>query len=377
MPRNAGPFLVSRRGFVQLSTGAAAAVVCPVRSRCDEPGIGAITWHDVREWGVEGRGWTDTESYYDRLPSKAKDLVRPPVWTLGHYSAGMSARFETDAATLHVRYKLLNPALALTHMPATGASGVDLYGRSDDDSWRWVGVTRPTEQEIEEVIAQELAPGLRPYTLYLPLYNGVERVEIGTPTGVNFKPVPPRTAKPLVFYGTSIMQGACASRPGMAMTAILERRLGIPIINLGFSGNGPMDLELAPLLGEIDAAVYVLDCLPNMSARLVTARAVPFVERLRRARPRTPIVLAEDAVGMHTTLVPARRTHYEANHTALRSAYQTLQNHGITGVTYMDGGDFLGSDGEATVDGVHPSDLGMARYADAYEPVLRKLLKSA
>src|SRR5262249_29415705 len=137
----------------------------------------------------------------------------------------------------------------------------------------------------------------REYLLYLPLYNGVKSVEVGVPKGAALTKASPRPAdhaKPLVFYGTSITQGGCASRPGMVHTAILGRRLERPVINLGFSGNGRMEREMAELLAELAPAVYVLDCLPNMDAALVAQRVEPFVRTLRKARPDTPILLVED-----------------------------------------------------------------------------------
>ena len=107
-------------------------------------------------------------------------------------------------------------------------------------------------------------------------------------------PVPRRTAKPIVYYGTSIVQGVGVSRPGRALPAILGRQLERPVINLGFSGLGKMEVALANLLSEIDAAAYVVDCLPNLDAVLITSRAGPFVQALRAARPTTPIILVED-----------------------------------------------------------------------------------
>src|SRR4051794_10129773 len=106
-----------------------------------------LVWRDVREWGVEGRGFDDTESYFDRLPARAKDVVRKAVWDLSRDSTGMSAHFEADADAIYVRYTLAKPRLEMAHMPATGVSGVDLYGRLGD-RWQWVGVTKPTSETV-------------------------------------------------------------------------------------------------------------------------------------------------------------------------------------------------------------------------------------
>jgi lysophospholipase L1-like esterase len=334
-----------------------------------------LEWHDVRDWGIEGKGWSDTKRYLDRLPGKAEGVVREPVWELSRHSAGMCGRFMTDAPSIHVRYELLKERLAMSHMPATGARGLDLYAQDAQGIDRWVAVVRPESQTVEKTLAKDLAPGMRRYSLYLPLYNGVEKLEIGVGKGESFEPVPPRDEKPLVFYGTSILHGACASRPGMAFPAILGRRLRRPVLNLGFSGNGRMELEVGALLAELDPCAYAIDCLPNMNKETVSERAAPLVRQLRQARPKTPILLVEDRSFTNTPFFPARKEHHRQSREALTQAFRELTESGVEDLYYLDGDHLLGLDGEAATDGSHPNDLGMMRYADAYEPVLRAILK--
>ena len=334
-----------------------------------------IDWYDVKQIGVEGKGWTDTKRYFDRLPSKAEGMVREAVWNLSRHSAGMCMRFVTDSPNIYVRYKLHLERLSMSHMPATGVSGLDLYGEDSEGIDRWVSVVRPNKQQMDTSIAKDLAPGPRRYTLYLPLYNGVDDLEVGVAKGESFKPLAPREEKPILFYGTSIMHGACASRPGMAFPAILGRRLRRPTINLGFSGNGRMEAEVAALLAEIDPCAFVIDCLPNMNETTVSERTTPLVKKLREAHDETPILLVEDRSFTNTPFFPSRRTHHHNSRTALRKAYAELTDAGIGNLYYLDGDHLLGDDGEGATDGSHPNDLGMVRYADAYEPVLRSMLK--
>ena len=249
-----------------------------------------LDWYNVEQWGVEGKGWNDTSRYFDRLPARAEKSVRAAVWGLSRHSAGMLVRFETNSPAIHVRYSLMSARLEMSHMPATGVSGIDLYARDADGKDRWLSVARPGSKDVTAQLVGDvdLLPNGKPrlFTAYLPLYNGVDSLEIGVAAGKAFQPVAPRKEKPIMFYGTSIMHGACASRPGMSISGILGRRLNCPTINLGFSGNGKMEKEVGEFLCELDPAVYCIDCLPNMTADAVAERTEPLVMQLRKARPR-------------------------------------------------------------------------------------------
>lgn len=375
------PFGLTRRDLLKHTlAGTGLLLTGSLRLSAQEPDGKGIVWHNVEDWGVEGKGFQDTERYYDRLPARAKGEVRDAVWNLSRHSAGMLARFETDARDIHVRYDLLSSNLAMPHMPATGVSGVDLYGRNEEGEDRWVKVTRPGAQHVEEKLVSNIDP--RPngeprlYTAYLPLYNGTEKLEIGVPKEAVFKPVAPRTEKPVVFYGTSIMHGACASRPGMSISALLGRRYDVPTINLGFSGNGRLELEVGKYLAELDPSVYCIDCLPNVGAADVASRTEPLVNLLREARPETPIVLVEDRTYTNAPFFQSMRDRHAGSRKALKTAYENLKSAGVKNLYYLDGDIQLGDDGEAATDGSHPNDLGFMRYADAYATVLDGLLKT-
>ena len=338
------------------------------------------TWHNLTALPLEGKGWTATKSLYDRLPAKAEGLVRADVWDLSHDSTGLRYRFVTDAKILRARWKLRRPDhLALPHMPATGVSGLDLYVLNDN-RWHWVGAGRPVQPGLNEAtLAEGLKQEQREYLLYLPLYNGVESVEIGLPGGAVFEPAPDRYAgqKPILFYGTSIVQGGCASRPGMAHAAILGRMLDRPIVNLGFSGNAKSEPEVARLLAGLYPAVYVLDSLPNLSVEEAAERLEPFVKTVRAAHPKTPIVLVENVTYADSAFRYTRMSKAVAINALLKQLYDKLIASGDAGVYYVPTRSLLGSDGEDTVDGTHPTDLGFLRMAEGMAPVLREALKSA
>lgn len=359
--------------FPLVATLAAGAVRAQDPTPADDP----IAWRDAHSLTVEGQGWTDVKSPFDRLPAKAEGVVRPPVWSNSRHSAGIAVRFVTDSPEIHARWTLTNARLAMNHMPATGVSGLDLYARDDDGQWRWVAVGIPDAQENTKALAKGIKEGRREYMLYLPLYNGVKSVEIGVPKDRELAPGDPRKGgreRPIVFYGTSITHGGCASRPGMAYPAIIGRRLDVPTINLGYSGSGTMDQSMSDLLVELDAAAYVIDCLPNMKPDQVTERTEPLVQTIRKVRPDTPIVLVEDRYYTNGYFLEGNRRHNEANHAALRAAYERLTAAGVKNLHYLEGAPQLGDDGEATVDGSHPTDLGFMRQADFFAPALSTLI---
>ncbi len=335
-----------------------------------------IVWYDIQLAGVEGQAWTDTKSPFDRLPAEAEGVVRGAVWSLSQHSAGLCARFETDASEIRCRWKLLSSRLAMPHMAATGVSGVDLYVKHEG-RWRWLACGFPRAQENSLSLASSLPQGDREYMLYLPLYNGVTSVEIGLPKTAELrKPAARPHSKPIVFYGTSITQGGCASRPGMVHTAILGRWLDRSVINLGFSGNGRMEAEVATLMAQIDAEVFVIDCLPNISAAEVTARTAPLVKILRQKHPTTPIVLVEDRNYTNSFLSSSARRRNSTSQAALQAVFAELTKTDAN-LSYLPGANLLGDDSEGAVDGSHPTDLGFFRQSEAFRdhllPILKKL----
>jgi lysophospholipase L1-like esterase len=362
---------VRRFGWLVLA-GAWASLVLAAQTDplFSEPAV----WKTAGALGVEGQGWTSTRHPFDRLPAKAEGKVRPPVWNLAQDSAGLRVRFVTNARWIRVRWSLRKPQLALLHMPATGVSGLDLYTRGGG-AWKWVACAFPERPEASDrILARGLDGARREYLLYLPLYNGIATLEIGVPKDAALEPAAPEVRKPIVFYGTSILQGGCASRPGMAYPSILGRRLDWPVINLGFSGNAKTEPELAELLAELDPAVYVLDSLPNLSAQGAAERLEPFYRTIRKARPLTPIVLVEHVYLTDAPYFAARRQRYEEANAVAQALYNKAVAEGDRRLYYLPGHALLGVDGEGTVDGIHPTDLGFLRMADVMEGPLRRIL---
>lgn len=337
-----------------------------------------LKWHNISNLTIEGKAWTDTKEPYDRLPARAEAKVRPQIWNLQKNSAGISVRFVTDSPEIFVRWKLRNERLALSNMPATSVSSPDLYIK-ENGKWLWAGVGRADKFPInEQKLIGNMERKSREYLLYLPLYNGVESVEIGLPEGVSIAAAQPfpATVKPILFYGTSIVQGASAGRAGMAYPAVLSRRLGLPVINLGFSGNCKMEPELAEFISEIEASVYFIDCLPNLtSGTEVEEKAPKFLSLLRAKRPNTPIILVENIRYPDTFVETKKREVFLSKNGGLQNVYKNLMKSGAKNIYYIPSDGLIGTDGEATIDGVHPTDLGFMRMVENFEPVLRRVLR--
>lgn len=370
---------LSRRSFLAASTAGAAAFASPATRGTTRPTHAArdLVWTDVVDWPIEGRAFADRKAPYDRLPARAEAVVRKEVWDLSRDSAGLLVRLQTASPALHVRYRLTRDRLAMAHMPASGVSGVDLYGH-DGARWRWIQGTRPAQQEVTAELFKDLPAVDRPrdFLLYLPLYNGIAKLELGVPAGAAVAPSPARAAgrKPIVCYGTSILHGACASRPGMAWSAIVGRALDREVVNLGFSGNGRMEKEVGEFLGELAASVFVIDCLPNMTPAQVSERTAPLVQQLRARHATTPILLVEDRTFGNAWFHRERQQAHADRRSALQNAFAALQKDGVDHLHLLAGGTLLGDDDEGTTDGSHPNDLGMFRQAQQLVTVLRPLL---
>lgn len=333
---------------------------------------------------IEGQAWPDqVKNRYDRLPARTEKLVREQVWDLSTQSAGLMIRFRANSGEIKIRYQV-GGKLSLPHMPSTGVSGVDLYAISNDGEWRWCAAKYAFGDTITynfkniDPVDQNHKLG-REYRLFLPLYNNVKWLEIGVPDGARFEALPVRPDKPIVVYGTSIAQGACASRPGMAWTSILSRKLDDPLINLGFSGNGRLEKEVVDMVSEIDAKIFVLDCLPNLVASVkisldeVKARILNAVRDLRKKHNSTPILLAEHDGYTDEAINSVSRKNYQEVNTVMKEAFTQLKSEGIKDIYLIPKEDFQ-QDIETMVDGTHPTDLGMMRYAEAYEKHIRKIL---
>ncbi len=331
---------------------------------------------------VQGQAFKgqEREGFYHRFPKKAEQSVRGAVWRLSKDSAGESIIFSTDSKTIKVRYTV-SKRHAMPHMPATGVTGVDLYTSDRDGGEVFLAAKYAFRDTVtfDYGTVDILKPvgGLQEYTLFLPLYNEVTWMEIGVDEGAEFRFKAAPQEKTIVAYGTSIAQGACASRPGMAWSNILQRMLGREVVNLGFSGNAHMENEVIDLLAEIDAEVYLIDAMPNVCSfepQAIKDTVLASIRRLRSLKPDTPIVLV-DHIGYPHAKANAKVRMKEQNALKMQKfAYEQLKKEGMKKLYYLSY-DEIAFPQDATVEGVHASDYGMQVYAEAYRKKLKRILK--
>ena len=283
---------------------------------------------------IQGRGWNkEIGKTYHRLPNRAKVNVRKPLWDLSTNSAGLYIKFYTDSPEIIVKYQVTGN-LSMPHMPSTGVSGLDLYMKNTDGSQNYC----KGRFNFSDTISYQFD---------------------------NLKIMNPKE-KPVIVYGTSIAQGACASRPGMAWTNVLQRNIDKPVINLGFSGNALLEKEMFELLSEIDASMYIIDCMPNMTndkTEIIKERLETGI-RILRNKSNAPILLVEHDgyMGYHTSDIEKER--FLKPNEQLNTVYKIMK--GKAKNLYYMTFEELGLSMDSQTDGIHASDLGMQQYADAY-----------
>lgn len=331
---------------------------------------------------VHGRWWhSELKDTYHRLPPRAEKAVRTSVWNLSHQSAGLSLVFHTNAPSIQVRYKV-SGGLNMFHMPTTGVSGLDLYATDANGALRWcaskfnLSFKDTIHYEFKDLTYFTGQDRGYDFELFLPLYNEVTWMEVGVPEGYDVYFLPCTEEPPIVVYGTSITQGACASRPGMAWTNIVHREMAYPVINLGFSGNALIEEAVFHYLSEIDARLFIIDCLPNMSterSELIYPRLLRGVEILRE-KSQAPILLVEHnyANGVSSQQSVDWYTYSNAEQ---RRAFTDLTAKGVKGLHLLTHAE-LGFTQDSMVEGIHPNDLGMRQYADAYLRKIHEILNT-
>lgn len=348
---------------------------------------------------VHGSGWESLAGRFVRLEDSAEGLVRKPVWDLSRNSAGLSLVFRSNTRRLELSFDVFGWK-GMNHMPATGVSGVDLFAYKPDGEELWCAAkfmpqfkeeyievpaqtsTDPSSAQARKVRVTRVAysfeqidyeEGCEEYEwhLYLPLYNTVENFRMAVEEGCRLEWVPRDERQPIVVYGTSIAQGACATRPGMAWTNLVERELRYPVVNLGFSGNGKLEAELFALLDQIDAGVYIIDCLPNIKVTDNFEEKLEAGIKLLREHHSCPILVVDHSGHTNERTNLSRCFPDELNRRQA-ALVKRLRKEGIKQLYYLTRNE-IAWDKDSMVEGIHPNDRGMMQQAEAVCGKLRQI----
>lgn len=342
-------------------------------------GADPVEWHSTDDLPLLGKAVDDasTSNRYQRIPDSLLQTVRGGALAgLGRNSAGMALRFAAKTGRIDVKWHSPFKTL-MNHQTPTGSRGLDLYTLQPDGTWTFVNSARPNvfDHNSTANVISNMDPVMREYLLYLPLYDGVDSLFIGLDPGAALLQPSDylHAEKPIIMYGTSILQGGCANRAGMAHTNILERRLNREVINLGFSGNGQLDLEIARVIAAVpDPGLIVLDFVPNVNEAQIDTLMIPFFEIIRSAHPDVPFLFIEDPNFPHKRFDNAARRQVDTRNAMMKERYEKLAAK-YGNLHYLPADHLIGTDNEATVDGIHFTDLGFLRFADLLEPIVRRI----
>ena len=337
-------------------------------------GIGVLYYNALETpFSVEGFAWRkDGEKLY-RIPKQtASNPNLKNVAGLANHTAGGAVRFQTDSRNIALRYKLKDTT-DMPHMTRSGACGFDVFISPPGDQDSYLKTVHPPRRAIsvyskEQVkIAQFQQRRMRQFTIWLPLYGGVESLEVGIEKGAKIlAPMPHKIKKPVLFYGSSITQGGCASRPANAYTTMLCRELDAEQINLGFSGNAKGEIEIARDIASLNLAAFVFDYDYNApTPEHLEKTHEPFFLEIRKKHPNLPIIILSRCSNM----TDRRRD-------IVKQTYLYAVARGDNNVSFIDGAELFGTTDKKypTVDGCHPNDLGFYLMFQRILPTLKETL---
>lgn len=337
-------------------------------------------WYNpaTRPFSLNGLAWFDSEKIYSRLPRNAGVKYSDGVDTLAWNTSGVQVRFCAHLSKLKIKAKLYNKP-SFDHMAAIGECGFDVYV-SETGTPKYYASCRNSNlsDTVDSLVIDLPEPKSLNITVNLPLYCGVHDFMLGLDYNAEITPVKPySTDKRVIFYGTSITQGGCASRPGMSFTNILSRKFDCEFINLGFSGNGKGEPELSELFTQIARpGLFVLDYDGNCDYERLKNTMPDFIKIYREVRPEVPILVISCVPFAKELINPEAVATRIKKRDLQRSFVEQFRAEGDKNIHFLDGGTLYGGDDweETVVDGVHPTDLGFYRIAKTLEPVVRDLL---
>lgn len=313
----------------------------------------------------------DTKNYYHRLDTLDYPDIPAVVKTRLICSAGLAISFKTNSRAIYAKWTTdsVYPSAAQTPI---AYRGLDLYIRNDAGKWQFAGVGRPRNgsNESSATIVKNLDGKEVECLLYLPNYSETVSLSVGVDKGSYIKAGDNPFSKRILVYGSSIVQGAAASRPGMAYTSRLSRAMGLNFLNLGTAAVGKMQPGVVEMIIGIDADAYVLDCIPNSFPKEIRERAASLITGIREKHPEAPIIVMQSVIRESGYFNREGGEKVRQQNIAIEEEVQKLLDKGMDKLYFIPADDFLGDDHEGTVDGTHPNDLGFDRMIRVIQPAL-------
>lgn len=304
---------------------------------------------------------------YRRMPEQIAKSINNNVEILHTHTSGGRLRFKTDSSCIKFRCEIPG-VCAFPHMPLTGTTGFDIY---ENNLFKQCCVPPIDVKDGYSTLIQFPDSAMRDIMFHFPLYNEVTRVYIELEEGAQLqKATPYKYEKPVVFYGSSITQGGCVSRPGNAYPAILSRRLDFDFLNLGFSAGCLGEENMARYIAELDMEILVMDYDHNApNAEHLKKTHEKFFQIIREKNPTLPVVFITRPDYIYDPTSDKRQA-------VIKETYDNAKANGDENVYFIDGKELWGEEetGSCTVDRIHPADLGHWRMAARIEPVLRDIL---
>lgn len=335
-------------------------------------------WLDVKNspFEIYGVKYDKEEKCFVRMPVSVAKQTNKAVEFLNTYTAGGRLLFATDSTKISIKCKFPNieGVGLMGHMPITGSNGLSLYVNG-----KFVGVLNPawdkfiSDKDIEFSATFSLAAfeGVKQIKLYFPLYGIVSELYVAVEEDAKiYSPKKYRDEKPIVFYGSSITQGGCASRPGNDYESYIERKFNTDIINLGFSGSGKGEKVIAEHIATLNPSIVVMDYDYNApDLEFLEKTHYPFYKTIRNHLKDVPIIFITN---FHLTRVFA-----EERRQLIKRNYLRTVEEGDKNTAFISGTELFGQDNvdACTVDGTHPNDLGFYKMAQSIGAVIEKFLK--
>lgn len=330
-----------------------------------------IVYQDASKFHLYGKAFNNQQQYhradtatYNALPATVKNLLT--------HSAGLAIVFKTNSKSISAKWCVTDKKPG-NNMTLIAQKGLDLYIKRDG-KWQFAGVGRPSNICSEFTLVKAMDNTEKECMIFLPLYDELKSLEIGVEAGSSIASLDNPFRKRVVIYGSSIVHGASAGRPGMAYPAILSRNTGLYFMNLGISGNAKMEKSAAEMVSDIEADAFILDCVPNPSPQQIKERAEDFVKTVRAKHTKAPIILIQSIFREQGNFDLEVKERVKQQNVEITAAFNRLKSAGVKDLYLITSENLLGDDHDASTDGVHPNDLGFYRMAAQLGSQIIKIL---